>query len=393
MLQKEKIQQAKQILATEKIDMWITIGRETIMNSEPVLPFLSALQLGGNTAIIITSDQCICLAGHLDAYGMDQQQLYDEVISYDKSFKDEFFKILDRFKPKQIALNYSDDVASDGLTHGMFLFLKAILNEHGYNGKIISAGGIINKLRGIKTKSELVAIKKAIACTEKILLEASDFIADGKTQIEIHQFCQDRIAFYGQSDAWESKHNPGVMIKDAPMGHAGPGAYACHKGDLVTLDFGVRVDGYCSDIQRVYYLLKDDETNAPEAYQKALSDIHQAQDIGLALMRPNTPAFIPDEAARAKIKELGYPDFNFGLGHQVGRETHDGGVMMGPRWERYLGRVEANMEIGMVFTVDINIGFKDGRIGQEDMALIGKDKTEYLTTRQNNIYLCKGERK
>lgn len=389
MLQREKISQAKGILKNLQIDMWITIGRETVMNSEPVIPFLSTLQFGGNTAIIITPQLSICLAGHLDAYGMQQQDLYDEVVSYDKSFKEAFFKILDQIQPKQIALNYSSDVASDGLTHGMYLFLMKLFEEFSYTGEIISAEGIINRLRGIKTSSELQAIKKAIECTEKILIEAKDFIKAGKTQIEIHRFCQERIAHYKQGNAWEVKHNPGVMFKNAPMGHAGPGEYTCQKGELVTLDFGVRVDEYCSDIQRAYYVLKDDETDVPLHYQLALSNIQKAQDVGLALMRPHTPAYVPDEAARAAIKELGYPDFNFGFGHQVGRETHDGGVMMGPRWERYLGRVEADMEAGMVFTVDINIEFEDGRIGQEDMALIGPDTTEYLTTRQKGIYVCK----
>lgn len=392
MLQQEKIKQAKNILKEENVDLWITIGRETVMNSEPVLPFLSTIQFGGNTAIMITKDTCICLAGHLDAYGMSQQELYDEVVTYDKSFKEEFFKILDRLKPQVIALNYSGDVASDGLTHGMFLFLERLFKEYGYQNEIISSEKIINKLRGIKTSSELEAIKKAIACTEKILLEAKDFICEGKSQIDIHQFCQQRIAFYQQDNAWELKHNPGVMMKGAAGGHSGPTDHQCHKGELVTLDFGVRVDGYCSDIQRVYYILKDDEVDAPQVYKDALANIQKAQDIGLSYMRPKTPAYVPDEAARAAIKEMGFPDFNFGFGHQVGRETHDGGVMMGPRWERYLGRVEGNMEEGMVFTVDINIGFEDGKIGQEDMAVILKDKAVYLTTRQDNIYLCKGNK-
>ncbi|MDD3924813.1 MAG: M24 family metallopeptidase [Erysipelotrichaceae bacterium] len=392
MLQNEKLKQAKQILTEEKVDMWLTIGRETVMNSEPVLPFLSTIQLGSITAIIITKDQSICLAGHLDAYGMSQQGLYDKVITYDKSFKTAFFEMLDQIKPKSIALNYSDDVASDGLTHGMFLFLDKLFKEYGFQGDIISSDRIINKLRGIKTNSELTSIKEAIGYTEKILLEAKDFISEGKSQIDIHRFCQERIAFYQQDNAWEIKHNPGVMMKNAAGGHAGPTDHVCHKGELVTLDFGVRSNEYCSDIQRVYYILKDDEDDAPDYYKQALKNIQKAQDVGLSLMKPHTPAYVPDEAARATIKEMGYPDFNFGLGHQVGRETHDGGVMMGPRWERYLGRVEADIEEGMVFTVDINIEFEDGKIGQEDMALVKKDGAEYLTTRQENIYLCKGDR-
>ena len=391
MLQKEKLTQAKNILKNLNVDLWITIGRETVMNSEPVLPFLSTLEFGGNTAILITQDKSICLAGHLDAYGMAQQNLYDEVVEYDKSFQDEFIKLLNKINPRQIALNYSVDVASDGLTHGMYLFITQILKTANYQGEIISSESIINKLRGIKTATELKAIKDAIAITETILIEAIDYIEAGKTQIEIHQFCQDRIKHYQVGNAWEAKHNPGVMFKNAPMGHAGPSDYTCQKGELVTLDFGVKVDDYCADIQRVYYILKDGENDVPEKYKKALADIQKAQDAGLALMRPKTPGYIPDEKARLTLNEMGYPEFNFGFGHQVGREAHDGGVMMGPRWERYLGKVEANLEAGMVLTVDINLPFDAGKMGQEDMALIEADQAIYLTTRQKEIYLCQSK--
>ncbi len=389
MIQKDKVRQAMGIVEEEKIDLWLTIGRETVMNSEPVIPLISTVEFGGITVVAITKDTNLVLAGHLDSFGMSQMGIYDEVLTYDKSFKTAFFELLDRFKPNTIALNYSLDVASDGLTHGMYMMLMELFTEYGYKGEIVSAGGIINKLRGRKTLSEVENIKLAIACTETILKEATDFIRAGKTQIEIHKFCQDRIAFYGHQNAWEEKHNPGVMLPNAPGGHAGPGEYKVEKGDLVTLDFGVRVNGYCSDIQRVYYVCKDDETTAPAKYQEALDNIHIAQDAGLALMRENTPAYVPDEKAREVVKSFGYPDFNFGFGHQVGLETHDGGVMMGPRWERYLGRVEANMEVGMVFTVDINLSFEDGKIGQEDMAYITKDGAVYLTTRQDKIYVCK----
>lgn len=390
MIQKDKVKQAMGIVREESVDLWLTIGRETVMNSEPVIPLMSTVEFGGITVIAITKDEAVVLAGHLDSVGMEQMGIYDEVITYDKSFKTSFFNLLDRFKPNSIALNYSLDVASDGLTHGMYLMLEELFKEYDYKGVICSSSNIVNKLRGRKTLSEVENIKLAIAATEKILNEAKNFIKAGKTQIEIHNFCQERIAHYGYDNAWEIMHNPGVMLPNVPGGHAGPGEFVVKKGDLVTLDFGVRVKKYCSDLQRVYYVCKDDEDDAPEKYKSALKNIQKAQDAGLALMRAGTPAYVPDEKAREVIKSFGYPEFNFGFGHQVGLETHDGGVMMGPRWERYLGRIEANIEVGMVFTVDINISFDDGNIGQEDMAYITEEGAVYLTTRQEEIYICKG---
>lgn len=391
MIYREKMQQAMAIVAEENVDLWLTIGKETVMNSEPVLSLLSSVEFGGLTCLMVSKDTNVVLAGHLDSFGMGQTGIFNEVVTYDKSFKEDFLLLMKRFNPMVIALNYSGDVAADGLTHGLYLYLQDLFKEYGYQGSIISSEKIIGKLRGRKTSSEIDCIKRAVKATETILLEVKDYLKAGLTQIDVWEFCQKRISDYGYDNAWEKQHNPGVMVKGAPMGHAGPGDYKIPAGSLVTLDFGVKVDNYCSDVQRVYYVPLVGEVSVPLEHQLALSNIQKAQDAGVELMRPGTPAYVPDQKARELIKEFGYPDFNFGFGHQVGLQTHDGGVMMGPLWERYLGRVESELETNMVLTVDINIGFEAGQMGQEDMAVIYKDKTEYLTSRQTEVYFCKGD--
>jgi len=294
--------------------------------------------------------------------------------------------------PQTIALNYSEDVASDGLSHGLWLKLTAFFKEFGFTGEVVSSEKIIGKLRGRKTMEEVDRIKRATIATEAILKECIDYIKPGVTQLDVFKFCHKRIEDQGYDYGWAKAHNPGVMVGNkGASGHAGPSDdVIVEKGDLVTLDFGVRVDGYSSDIQRAFYVLNDGETDVPENLKIALGNIQQAVKDGMAKMIPGTPAYIPDRAARDSLQAMGLPEFNFGFGHQVGRETHDGGVMMGPQWERYLGIIEAPLEVGMCLTVDINLSFENGRIGQEDVAYVGKDGASLISTRQKAIYICKG---
>ena len=385
---RQKIEQAMTIVAEENVSAWMTIGRETSMNSDPAIGLICPVEFGGMTAVIVTPQKAICIAGHLDSYGMSQTGVFDEVREYDKSFKEFFFSALRELSPKVIALNYSDDVAADGLGHGLFLQVEGWLNEFGYSGEVISAERIIGKLRGRKSEEEVNRIKKAIAATEQILLEAKDFIKADMSQKTIHAWCQTRIAELGFESAWDAGHNPGVMLGWAPGGHAGPGEHTTRAGHLLTLDFGVKVEGYCADIQRVYYILGEGESDVPQVYKDAFADIQASVEHGTTFMMPGRPAYTPDEAVRQWLKERDYPECNFAFGHQVGRSTHDGGLLMGPRWERYAGRVEGEMETNMVFTIDVNLGFEHGRIGQEDMAIITDQGGVRLSGPQPGIYIC-----
>lgn len=145
---------------------------------------------------------------------------------------------------------------------------------------------------------------------------------------------------------------------------------------------------YCSDIQRTYYLLRDGETDVPQIYKDHLANLHRAIDKGVALMKPGIEGWKPDRAARDGLIEQGYPEFKYSFGHQVGRAAHDGGVSM--TRHRPGGSGEGLMEEGLVLTIDANLYLDRGRIGQEDVAYITKDGAEFISERQDAIWICKG---
>jgi Xaa-Pro aminopeptidase len=305
---------------------------------------------------------------------------------YYKDVKETLFQVLDEVKPNKIALNYSEeDVAADGLSHGLYTKLMKDLKEYGYQGEIVSAETLIIKLRGRKTEEEYKSLMKAIEITEKIFEDAKSFITAGVSQIDIHRWFVERTKYYGCETSWQEVQCPGVMLgPDTVMGHNAPTELAAKPGDVITVDFGVKIDDYCSDVQRVYYILKDGETDAPEHVKEAFKRVQDSVDVGMKDLKPGADPVAVDQAARENLLSFGYPNFPFGFGHQVGRKTHDGGISLSPKC-----KIKLPVEESMVFTVDLNVRTDRGIVGQEDMAYVTKDGCKLMTTRQDGLYLVK----
>lgn len=391
MLQKEKLLQVISILNELNIDMWLTLGRETEMNNDPVLPLISCIDYTAITGIAVTkTGKTIALVGHSDAEGTKQTGLYDEVIGYDTSFEKEITKILARVHPSQTALNFSvDDVAADGLSHGMFLYFSKILQSYGYSGEIISSSEVIGRLRGRKTSEEKNRIIKAVKTTEKIFEEAKDFIKVGITEKEIFDLFKERMRHYDVTPSWEASQCPGIRVGPlTAVGHCSPSDIRVNKGDVISIDFGITEDEYCSDLQRVYYVLKEGETMSCSEVQRAFETLQEAVRRAAAFMKPGVTGSEVDAVARAYVVSQGYPQWNYALGHQVGRFAHDGGCILAPNWERYdFKQVNTPIEEGNVFTLEPGIPTSRGYVTQEDMVYVTKDGVEFLSTPQKEIFL------
>src|SRR3954471_10665204 len=168
-IQLEKIEQAVGILKEKNVDCWLTFVRETAHNSDPALALISPANVTWHTALIITSSgKKIAIAGRYEVGNFERMGIWDEVIAYDQSIQPALVDALDRLKPKQIAVNYSEsDTAADGLSHGMFLTLQRYLAGKPY--EFISAEGILSSLRGRKTAGEVARIRAAIDLTDQVI--------------------------------------------------------------------------------------------------------------------------------------------------------------------------------------------------------------------------------
>lgn len=391
-LLKEKIEQAIGILQEKRIDLWLTFVRETELIVDPVLPYILGAGCTWQSAFIITSKgRKIAIVGSLDREKISRTGLYSEIIPYLGSIKDPLLKVIEEEKPEKIALNFSkDSPASDGLTHGMFLKLMEYLEGTQWKDRIVSAEDIVSALRGRKTPEEIKRIKEAIRITEEIFKKVSNFIKPGLSEKEIANFMKEEVKKEGVELAWEEETDPAVFTGPQEVGaHSGPTDKRVERGHVINIDFGVKYRGYVSDLQRVWYVLKEGN-EIPEKVKNAFNTIKEAIRLAKDSLKPGIKGWEVDSIAREFIKSKGYEEYPHALGHPVGRSVHDGGTLLAPRWERYGEIPFKEVEEGNVFTLEPRINLPDyGVVSIEEIVVVEKDGSRFLSTPQEEIFLIK----
>jgi len=388
LIQKEKVKQAVGILNEENVDMWVVYGRETPLNSDPVIPLLYPGEFVGETLVVICKSGGTYIIGdHFDANAYRSKGIYGEALMYPngEDYTGPFYEILKKEQPKTIALDYSEEsITADGLGYGQYLNLLDVLEKGGYTGEVISAERIIMKLRGRKTEEEIDNLRQAAKIAEQIFQDARGFIHAGTTEKQIYDFFHERMKFYGVEPGWAPDSCPGVQVgPNTIVGHIAPGDLAAQPGDLITMDFGVKVNGYSSDVQRVFYVLKDDEDKVPDDVQQTFERVQHAVRVAVSMMKPGTPAYVPDEVCKAIIKDMGMVPNQASFGHQIGVYVHDGGITMGGRGRKLC---QEPLEEGLVLTIDQGNRGPRGKMGQEDDGVVRADGVEWLTTQQTEVY-------
>jgi Xaa-Pro aminopeptidase len=390
-LVQEKVQQAISILKEKEVDLWLTFVRETSAVLDPILPVIYGATLTWPSALIITRNgDTIAILGNLEAETARRTGAYREVIGFDKSIQQELVQTLQRLNPEQIAVNTSlNDPTADGLTHGMYQQLKEHLAPTRYIDRLVSAESIIGALRSRKTPGEVARIRKAIDTTEAIFRHTFEYLQPGMTEKQVSEFMHAQVMKERVTEAWDYENCPTVNSgPDSSVGHSGPTDIRLERGHLVHFDFGVKQEEYCSDIQRMVYLLMPGETTAPEPVRRAFQVVVQAIQKAVQAMKPGVIGAEIDQVARSTVTGAGYPEYMYGTGHGLGRAAHDGGGMLGPHWEKYGSLPDHPLEVGQVYTVEPGVAVPGyGYIGLEEDVLVTETGTELLSAGQTGLIL------
>jgi Xaa-Pro aminopeptidase len=390
---KEKIQQAIKILKELNIDMWLTYVRETETIRDPSLDLILGTNCTWQSAFIITSSgETIAIVGSLDVANIKSKNLFNEVIGYVQGIKEDLLKVLERINPNKIAINYSQNSnLADGLTHGMFLDLVEKLKDTPFVERLTSSEEIISLLRGRKSPTEIEMMKEAIKITLKIFELTGKFIKPGVSEKQIAEFILNEVEKRGLETAWDSEYCPSVFTgPDTAGAHAGPTDRLVKPGHVLNIDFGVKYNGYCSDLQRTWYILRENENDAPEEVKKGFNVIVESIQKAATFLKPGSIAYEVDAVARNYIIENGYEEYPHALGHQVGRKAHDGGVILAPRWERYGEIPYKKVGIDEVYTLEPRLTIKGYGIATvEEEVVVRENGVEFLSKPQNELYLIR----
>lgn len=384
----EKIAQATELLDEFDIDVWLTFVRETPLTPDPAMDLIAGGHLTWHSAFLITRrGENTAIAGQYDAENIRSLGAY-RIITYDRGIGKHLLATLETLQLANIALNYStSDVAADGLSHGLFLTLQELVTGTPFAGRFVSAERLIGALRGRKTAAEVARMKAAIATTQQLFDQVEQFARPGMTQKQIAVFVHKRIDEMGLDYAWDRQYNPIVTCgPQSAIGHAAPGNVALQKGHTLHLDLGVKQNGYCSDLQRMWYVLDDGEDSAPADVQHAFQVVYGAIKAGESALRPGVRGWEVDEVAREFIVDNGFPEYMHAFGHLLGRSAHDGATVLGPQWEKYADICERKVEAGNVFTLELHVPVPDrGIMSLEEDVLVTADGVEYLSDPQTEL--------
>ncbi|WP_277555417.1 M24 family metallopeptidase [Halobaculum limi] len=373
----EKVAAAREAVAeSDDADAWLSVGRETDVSPEPCFPYLLGFDVVWPTAVIVGPESSAVVLGRHDAPTAREMGVH-EVHAYDESIADPLRNVLVGLDAERVALNYDrDDVVADGLSHGLFLQLHDYLPDREFT----SASELIRRLRGVKSETEYERVRRAAEETEELLQTAVATWTPETTEREFADFLHERMTDRGLDSAWSWDYCPTVHMGDREVGHTLPADHTVDEGELLHVDFGIRRDGYASDIQRLWV-----RGEVSDGLREAFRDVRAAIDAGHDVLEAGAVGHEVDAAARAELTDRGWPAFEHAFGHQVGRAAHDGGTLLGPEWDRYGDAPRHEVAVGEVYTMELGVATEWGYVGQEEMVRVTEAGTEWVVPPQTDL--------
>ena len=234
-----------------------------------------------------------------------------------------------------------------------------------------------------KSAIERERIRRSAETTDSLITEMADAWTPEWTERDVYEFLHDRVREKGLDTAWSGEYCPAVHAgAGADIGHSQPEDRVVPPGELLHVDFGVSRDGYAADLQRVYYYPEAPNGRIPDELQRAFEDVHSALEAGLDALEPGVNGHEVDAAARGELTNRGWSEFNHAFGHQVGRDAHDDGTLLGPLRERYSDRSRGEVREREVYSVELGVGTIYGYVGLEEMVEVTGDGYEYIISPQ-----------
>lgn len=232
--------------------------------------------------------------------------------------------------------------------------------------KLLPTENIIEKLRMIKDKEEIIKIKKAAQITTESLKDVFEAIEPGMRELDIASELAYNMRKKGAlKEAFETVV---VSGQRSSLPHGKPSEKKIEEKELITIDMGANYQNYSSDITRTILLGKENNKQ-----KEIFSLVLEAQMAALEFLKPGVSCKEVDSIARKIITRGGYGEyFGHGLGHGVGLDIHE------------LPRVSFSddtvLQPGMVITIEPGIYLPEmGGVRIEDSVLITDESYEILT--------------
>ncbi len=238
----------------------------------------------------------------------------------------------------------------------------------------VGPGDLVEPLRVRKDEAELETLRRAGRSLSEVAGRLGEWVRAGRPERLIAGDITRGLAEAGfDRPAFET------IVASGPNSarpHARPGGRVLAAGDLVVLDFGGVLDGYCVDLTRMAAIGRV----GPQA-EALYGAVRAAQEAALGAVRAGVPARTVDGAARQVLENRGLgAAFVHGTGHGLGLQVHEA-----PRLSRLSPPAEV-LEVGMVCTIEPGAYVPGvGGVRLEDDVVVTADGAELLTTASRDL--------
>ena len=233
-------------------------------------------------------------------------------------------------------------------------------------GMFVAVSPVVARLREVKDADEIARMRAAAQVGCDLFEGMLRYLETGLTEAEVAASLEYAARLAGAEGM--SFDTIVASGERSALPHGRATKVRLPKRGFVTLDFGVILDGYCSDMTRTVHFGK-----AMPGERDVYDSVLEAQEAAVAAVAPGVTAGEVDEAARSVLRRVKLDKyFSHSTGHGVGLEIHEG--------PRLAARQKQVLEQGMVITIEPGV-YMPGRFGLriEDMVLVTARGGEVLT--------------
>ncbi|EMT40394.1 Xaa-Pro aminopeptidase [Thermoanaerobacter thermohydrosulfuricus] len=309
---------------------------------------------GDDSVALVTHDKAIFITDGRYTEQAQKEVKDFEVIEHKTGIKEVLKEYIKTLEIKKLAFE-------ENISYGQYRELKEHLEI-----ELIPQANLVETLRMVKDEEEIENIKKAQNITDRAFEHLLKFIKVGMTEKEVAL----ELEYFMKKQGAEDLSFDTIVAsgKRSSLPHGKASEKVIEKGDFVTIDFGCKVGGYCSDMTRTIVIGK-----ASEKQKEIYNIVLEAQQKAIDNIRAGITSKEADLLARSVIEEKGYGQyFSHSLGHGVGLEVHEAPSLSFKK--------EEILKEGAIVTVEPGIYIPDfGGVRIEDMVLLKEDGVINLT--------------